>query len=210
MSIWEFILRLFDSGIWPAVVLFMLLFYRSDISRLVLAIKQLKLPGGTEVTIGELVEEVEESAAKAQSASESTIDEPIKSEIRKLLDKAQADRISQSIVSFDLEYYKTLALQDPNLALAGLRMGMERVLSDMADRLGISQKPHQVTTARVAKVLASRNELPNELRTLLRELQAISNQAVHGMQITSAEAIRTINAAEPLRTYYLSWLAKQI
>jgi hypothetical protein len=210
MNVAETILRYVEALVWPAVVVTVMLLFRKEVRRLVTAIRKLRLPGGTEVDIGELVDEAEESAERAKGASQAVEESAsLKEEIDRLMSVAAGQRISLTAAALDLDYYRSIALTDPNLALAGLRMGMERALADIAARVNIPQKPQLITTARVAKALAERGVLPQELRSLARELAEITNAAVHGQQITSADALRAIDAAEPLRNFYFAWIAKQ-
>jgi hypothetical protein len=188
----------------------MMLLFRKEVRRLVTAIKRLRLPGGTEVDIGDLVEEAEESAERAKELTDASDEaESLKEQIDKFMSVAADRRSSLTAAGLDLDYYRSIALSDPNLALAGLRLGMERALSDIADRMNMPQSPQLVTTARVAKALAKRGVLPQELRSLARELAAVANAAIHGQEVCAAEALRAINAAEPLRNFYFAWLAKQ-
>ena len=208
MNIADIILRYIQALIWPSVVVIMVLSFRSELRRLMNAVRKFHLPGGTEVDIGDLLEEAGESAQRASDAVNSSKDsESIKEQVERIASSVAGQRLPIAVAALDLDYYRGVALSDPNLALAGLRMGLERALSDVAELAGSPQQPRTVTTARVAKVLAKRGILPQELRSLARDIAAITNAAVHGQQVTTEEALRVIDSAEPIRTFYFSWLA---
>ena len=201
ITVFELGFQFVEAIIWPTVVLIITLLFHKELRKIVSAIRRLRLPGGTEVDIGELVEDVEESAKRATDLTSSQIEpEPL---------AMAAQGRPWAVPALDLDHYRSIALVDPNLALAGLRMGMERALTTMAERAGVPQQPRTVTTARVAKVLADRGVLPQEVRTLARELAELANVAIHGGSITAADALRAIDAAEPLRRFYVAWMLQQ-
>lgn len=122
--------------------------------------KSVELPGGLKVEYPAL-ERAGEEAAKAGLLS------------------TPKKRIEESA-------YLAIAEEDPNLALAGLRIEIERRLREIAkkrglqgDRLGIGQ---------LLQLLRKNNAISRQEDSVLSELIGLLNKAVHGAEVDSRAA----------------------
>jgi hypothetical protein len=118
--------------------------------------KSLELPGGWKVEFQEL----QKVAAKADDAG--------------LLSPAPA--------TVQPEYaFQSVADRDPNLALAGLRIELEKRLVRLAEVHGIGT--HMQGMARLLRELASRGILSQDEESVLSDLVHMLNAAVHGASV---------------------------
>lgn len=137
-------------------------------------IKSLELPGGWKVEFQEL----QKAASRAESAG--------------LL----AAEASQNEATFS---FQSIANRDPNLALAGLRIEIEKRLSLLAEIHGLnSRRPMGVGQA--LRALAQAEVLTNEERSILEEMVNLLNAAVHGAEVDSRAATWAIEVGPRLLT----------
>jgi hypothetical protein len=120
--------------------------------------KKLKLPGGWEFEFQEL-QQTKERAEKAG-----------------LLSAAPAALATPPKYSFQL-----VADEDPNLALAGLRIEIERRLVQLAEANGIDRSRRSVVA--LLRLLAERHVLTYEQQSVLSDMLGMLNQAVHGATV---------------------------
>jgi hypothetical protein len=81
--------------------------------------------------------------------------------------------------------YLVVAEQDPNLALAGLRIEIERRLQTLAQANGIESRGGMGILLRQ---LAERNVLSSNERGVLADLTSLLNKAVHGAEVDQRAA----------------------
>jgi hypothetical protein len=125
-------------------------------------IKSLELPGGWKVEFNEL----QKAASRAETAG--------------LLSAAP----SQDEAAFS---FQSIANRDPNLALAGLRIEIEKRLSSLAEIHGLnSRKPMGVGQA--LRALAQAEILTSEERSILADMVNMLNGAVHGAEVDTRAA----------------------
>ncbi len=77
--------------------------------------------------------------------------------------------------------FQTVANEDPNLALAGLRIEIEKKLKDIAASKKINI--HNKTLGQVLDSLFQRQVLNNEEKAVIADLSRLLNQAVHGAEV---------------------------
>lgn len=118
--------------------------------------KAIELPGGVKVEFAEL----EKAQRDAQSAG--------------ILAGPSSPR---KIIDFPL----LIQTDDPNLALAGLRIELERRLRKIAEQNGISARQRGVGL--LMRDLQARNLLTREQSSILADLMPSLNAAVHGAQV---------------------------
>lgn len=121
-------------------------------------IKSLELPGGFKIEL----QEFEKAAQRADSVG--------------LLSKESATAKEKTTYSF-----QTIAESDPNLALAGLRIEIEKRLKRLAELNGIGEQPKGVRM--LLNALAERKILSFEERAVLSDMIGLLNSAVHGAQV---------------------------
>ena len=126
-------------------------------------IKSIKLPGGTEIEFKEL-KEAKDKIEKAGLLAEET-EEMVVGEFS----------------------FQSVAEEDPNLALAGLRIEIEKRLRQLAK---LSQIPidRRSSITRLLSQLSEKSILSNEERSVLADLSGLLNSAVHGAEVDARAA----------------------
>lgn len=138
------------------------LFIIAIIPWLVPLIKSLELPGGYKFELQDL----EIAKNEAEKAG--------------LLSKEEESPES-SQYSFQM-----VANDDPNLALAGLRIEIERKLNEIAESRSIDS--HHKGVRQLLEILSQHNVLTNEERSVLADLSGLLNRAVHGAEVDNRAA----------------------
>lgn len=116
--------------------------------------KSVELPGGLRLEFREL------QAAEERAAAAGLLDQP-------------ADPATTHEYSFQV-----VADEDPNLALAGLRIEIERRLASLAKSAGLGSK--RMSIGRLLRVLGDREILTREQRSVLHDMVGLLNTAAHG------------------------------
>lgn len=137
-------------------------------------VKSLKLPGGWEVEFQDL----QKVASRAETAG--------------LL----AAETSSKETAFS---FQSIANQDPNLALAGLRIEIEKRLSLLAEIHNLSQR-RPLSVGQALRALAQAEVLTHEERSILADMVNMLNAAVHGAQVDSSAATWAIDIGPRLLT----------
>ncbi len=137
-------------------------------------VKTLELPGGWKVEFQEL----QKAASRAETAG--------------LL----ATQPSEQETAFS---FQSIANQDPNLALAGLRIEIEKRLSLLAEIHGLSSR-RPLSVGQALRALAQAEVLTHEERSILADMVNMLNSAVHGAQVDSRAATWAIDIGPRLLT----------
>lgn len=125
-------------------------------------VKSLEIPGGWKVEFQEL----QKAASRAESAGLLAAEPP-----------SSAGKFS----------FQSVAKRDPNLALAGLRIELEKRLSQLADAHGLkSDRP--VGIGQLLRMLTQHEVLTNEERSVLADMVNMLNAAVHGASVDNRTA----------------------
>lgn len=81
-----------------------------------------------------------------------------------------------------VEYtFERIAAEDPNLALAGLRIEIEKRLVALAEKNGVEVRSRGLS--QLLRVLGERKILGQEERSVLADLTGLLNSAVHGASV---------------------------
>lgn len=137
-------------------------------------VKSLELPGGWKVEFQEL----QKAASRADTAG--------------LL----AAEPSPSEDSFS---FQSISKRDPNLALAGLRIEIEKRLSKLAEVNNVEQR-RPMGIGQLLRALAQREVLTNEERSILSDMVNMLNAAVHGATVDRQSADWAIDVGPRLLT----------
>jgi len=92
--------------------------------------------------------------------------------------------------------FVALAEEDPNLALAGLRIEIEKRLRAIAARRGIENE--RMGIGQLLSALSSAGALSNEQRSVLSDLTGTLNMAVHGAEVNRRSADWAIDVGSRL------------
>ncbi len=137
-------------------------------------VKSLELPGGWRVDFQDL----EKAASRAESVG--------------LLAAKQSEKES----SFS---FQSIATRDPNLALAGLRIEIEKRLSSLAEIYGLNER-RGLGIGQALRALTQAKVLTNEEMSILADMVNLLNSAVHGAQVDSRAATWAIDVGPRLLT----------
>ena len=89
-----------------------------------------------------------------------------------------------------------IASEDPNLALAGLRIEIEKELLNLASRHGISTNRYSVM--QIAKELTQQNVFGAGAYLAVGDLMGLLNNAVHGAKVEPASVAWALDAGTQL------------
>lgn len=137
-------------------------------------VKSLEVPGGWKVEFQDL----QKAASRAESAG--------------LL----AAEASGKEATFS---FQSIASRDPNLALAGLRIEIEKRLSSLAGIHGLNPR-HPLSVGQSLRALAQADVLTKEERSILTDMVDMLNAAVHGAEVDSRAAAWAIDVGPRLLT----------
>ena len=106
----------------------------------------------------------------------------------------------------DMAYYRNIAAQDPNLALAGLRIEIDIIAKNLARGFHIEVGSHD-TGARLLQRLRDAGAITTEQLQLTLKVLRLCNAAIHGEIVSREQADEVIDLANTLRDQYLRWLS---
>lgn len=110
------------------------------------------------------------------------------------LEKAKDKVEKAGLLSKEVEFipgshdfsFQMVANEDPNLALAGLRIEIEKRLYNIAESKNI--KSYNKSVRQLLTVLSQNNILNNEERAVIADLIVLLNRAVHGAEVDNKAA----------------------
>lgn len=106
----------------------------------------------------------------------------------------------------DMSYYRSISDQDPNVALAGLRIEIDVLARNLAKGFKVPVSDRE-SGARLIRRLYDAGSISSEQMQLTLKVLQVCNAAVHGMPVSREEAGEVIALAEVLADQYLAWLS---
>jgi hypothetical protein len=207
MEVAKLVLEYIRTLIWPTVVLSICLVFRSQLVGLLNRIRHAELPGGVAVDLDQEIKDVKALSARVQV-------EPVPNDRKREpsipINEANARMMKLGLrpspTGLDLAYYRTLAEQDPNIALAGLRMEIDILARNVAKGFKVEIGDRDSGT-RLARRLNEAHAISNDQMQLITKIMSVCNAAVHGSPVSREEAEDVIDSAGVLAEQYLSWLS---
>lgn len=203
------VLEYIKALIWPAFILGCILLFKSHLERLFARIKSAVLPGGVSIeTYPEKIEQARElslEVSKEESVRqkpEKQISIPLTDANTKMLERG----LSPSPSGLEISYYRDLSIQDPNLALAGVRMEIETMLKNLAKGFQVDISARDSSRKIVDKLLEG-NKITRNQAELISRVVTLCNAAIHGQPVSESQANDILDIASILRDYYISWLS---
>ncbi len=207
MEIAKLILEYIKALIWPTTVIIILIIFRTQVISLFGRFKKADFPGGISIeTFPEQIREAKELSV----------------EVRKEMDEEKKDRpsipltdantkmlnfgLQPSPTGLELSSYRILAEQDPNLALAGLRMEVEIMLKNLSKGFKISLGKRD-SIGIIIRKLKEKEAITSRQAKLVGAVIQLCNAAVHGTKVLSSQAEEILDITEILRDEYASWLS---
>jgi len=88
---------------------------------------------------------------------------------------------SSDVVNSEMYTFQIIADKDKNLALAGLRIEIEKILIELAKIAGLETKMQGV--GKLLQMLSEKNMIGLEEKSVLNDMIVLLNDAVHGKRI---------------------------
>jgi len=211
MEVAKLVLEYIHELVWPCIVLFAIILFRVQLEAAFARLRKAALPGGVALDFGEAVKEamtlsaeVESEARKksAQTGQEAPPRIPITEANARLLQLG----LRPSPSGLDMTYYRKLSSQDPNLALAGLRIEVDVLVRNLAEGFGVPVDS-QTDGEAMLRCLFESKAITRSQRDLASSIVRLCNAAIHGQKVTALEADAVIEIAKVLADQYISWLS---
>lgn len=161
--------------IWPNVkvdMITLILILVAILPWLAAVIRSVELPGGFKIELQDVKAATEKIISKKQ--------------------RKDAIQLPSTKHMINLEILSDIAQTNPNLALVGLRIEIEKRLSQIANNLGLSTV-HRSANALLHDLIAH-DSIDREIASGLSDLIALGNQAAHGAEVSSGAANWAIEA----------------
>lgn len=210
MEVARLVLDYMTALVWPVLVLLAVLLFRGQLAEMLGRLTSLKLPGGASADFQRRVEGAEAASGQIiRAADPALLDWEHGASMRPLAEKEASLGMVGTPNEAGFGAFLAVSNEDPNVALAGLRMEMERMLKNVASRGSDGFKSSQRSAREAAAELRSEGILPNTQYQLLSSILGTANAAMHGESVSKEDAARVIDAAEAFRMFYYSWLQTQ-
>jgi hypothetical protein len=131
--------------------------------------------------------------------------EKLKEEVSRVADSDKAEQIPE--IEKTINNIETLAGTDPVLALAKLRLELEKTLNHIyrITHRG-EQRDHFIPLGKLVHSLATEEFLPKDIARTTREVVAICNRAMHGEDIRQQDAASVIKSGSFLLYALFSYM----
>jgi hypothetical protein len=207
VEIARLVLGYFAALAWPAVTVFGLILFREPIVSILRRLKEAGLPGGVSLNFDQ---EVRAAEALSRQVAQAPRQPPKRSTPVLPVTQANARLLSLGLQpspsGLEMSRYSELAQQDPNLALAGLRMEVEILARNLAKGFQIEIQPRD-SAGSVMRLLRDRGAITADQYDLAQKIVRLCNAAVHGTHVSREEADSVIDVARVLAEDYLAWLS---
>ena len=205
----KIVLEYIKAIIWPITTLIVIAIFKKQIGGLFHRIKKAELPGGISLeTFPEQIKEAQEISEEVKQESSEKIAEknvsviPLTETNKLMLNLGLAPSPS----GLELSYYINISAQDPNLALAGLRMEVETMLKNLAKGFKVEVSDKE-SSGNILTKLKRNGCITNRQYELITKVLKLCNAAIHGLKISTRDANEILDVAMVLRDDYVAWLS---
>ena len=172
-------------------------------------LKTAKLPGGVILEINDKIQEVQDLSSKVkESVNEKKQEHKDKPSIP--LTEANSRLIelglNPSPSGMNMDYYREISNQNPNLSLAGLRMEIDILSKNLAKGFQLEFDEKRDVGRRLFSKLLETHSITNDQYELVIQVLNLCNKAVHGIAVSHEQALSIIDSADVLIDDYLSWM----
>lgn len=157
-------------------------------------IKSLELPGGFKIELNDVKAATEKVSSIPSGSSANTRHE------RTLPLPEYAEPYEPTIKAL-----REVAQTDPRLALVGLRIELEKRLTQLAEAKGIDST--RKSASAIVRALQQKEVMHPEVAVGLSELVALGNSAAHGAQVTPAAADWALESAPFILSILDNWIS---
>ena len=204
------ILDYFRVFIWPLTVLFILFIFRRHIISLINRIQKANFPGG--ISIETFPNQIADAKDLSKLVKDEGINIPEDRREYPIIPLTEANTrmlnlgLTPSHSGLEISYYRNLVNQDPNLALAGLRIEIEAMLKNLAKGFKVPVGKRS-SAGIIVKKLREKVAITMKQMELIRIILDLCNRAVHGYEVSKPEANQILDIAEILMEQYIAWLS---
>lgn len=207
MKLAELILEYLKVIIWPSLILGIVLIFRKQIDSRIRDLQKADLPGGVSFSFRAEIQEAEKlsvqvSAEPSPPQAEGSKSLPLTEANLKMLKLG----LQPSPSGLNVNYYRDLAVIDPNLALAGLRLEIDVLARNLAKGFKVPIEP-QDSGEQLVRKLRDSGAVTKQQAELVSKILGLANAGVRGSVVMRDEANQIINIAEVLVDQYISWLS---
>jgi hypothetical protein len=192
---------------WPTVVLVFLILFREPLNEMLRRLRHADLPGGLSV---DLEGDIQQAKAVSQEVTKERLKDAKTKKPSIPLTEANARMIEiglkPSPSGLDMNYYKTLAGQDPTLALAGLRIEIDILAKNLAAGFKVPVRATESGSSLLGKLADSGAITRSQFELSQRVLQ-LCNLAIHGQVVSKEQADEILKIADALSSQFISWLS---
>lgn len=210
MEVAKLILEYVKAVIWPAFAIACIILFRIPILGLLPRLKNAALPGGVKFDFQEAIEEAQKLKREILTAPKSA-DAPPKPSNPIQQTEANARMVSLGLQpspsGLDLGYYRALIQQDPNIALAGLRIELEILGRNLAKGFHIPLSVYETSAISIFRKLADKGAINPLQFQLLKKIIDLCNAAIHGQRVTTEQAESILDSMKLLADHYIAWLS---
>jgi hypothetical protein len=132
MQIARLVLDYVRTLVWPATLVTIIVLFRVDLIALLARLRKAAFPGGVTLDFQEEVEAAESLSAAVRKEQSVQEERRAPLPLNELNERSLSLKLQPSPSGLDFGFYRSLAKQDPNLALAGLRMELETMARNLA------------------------------------------------------------------------------
>ena len=207
MKLAELILEYLKVIIWPSLILGIVLIFRKQIDSRIKDLQKADLPGGVSFSFRAEIQEAEKlsvqvSAEPSPPQAEGVKNIPLTEANLRMLKLG----LQPSPSGLNVDYYRDLAIIDPNLALAGLRLEIDVLARNLAKSFKVPITP-QDSGEQLVRKLRDSGAVTKQQARLISKILPLANAGVHGSVVMRDEANQIINIAKVLVDQYISWLS---
>lgn len=192
---------------WPMVASVGMVLFRVHIGALLQRINGAELPGGFSLSFGE---EVRRAEALSQEVAQEQRKDPENARPVLPITDANSRMLSlgmePSPSGLRIDRYLELADEDPNLALAGLRMELDILGRNLAKGWKIRTTSRESTTRLLGR-LKKEGAKTGRQYDLAANILRLCNRAVHGERVSRRDAEAIIDSARVLADDFIAWLS---
>lgn len=211
MEIAKLVLEYIKVLVWPTFIIIGVLLFRSQLSAILWRLRKADLPMGVSLDFQQEIREAKNlSQQVAQQVEPPNLPEEKKQRPSIPMTEANARMIALGLQpspsGLDMTYYRNLAAQDPNIALAGLRIELDVLAKNLARGFKIEINARDNGT-RLLQKLRDLGAITMEQFQLAQRVLRLCNAAIHGQTVSHEQADDVIDIANVLRDQYLRWLS---
>jgi len=207
MEIAGLVLQYVQAIAWPAVTLVVVFLFRQPLLGILYRLRRAGLPWGVSL---DFEQEIRDAEVLSREVAEAPRREPEPSTPMLPITQANARMISLGLQpspsGLQMDRYSELAQDDPNVALAGLRMEVEILAGNLAKGFKVEIRPRD-SAGSLLRRLYNKGAITGDQYQLAHKIVRLCNAALHGTRVSREEAEAVIDIARVLATDYLRWLS---